>query len=144
MIVAIPRTVASALVFAFLVGTAPLRAEYAWWVTADFRPGDSTIAFIPIHDLDKDWVSASVLRDQDLPPAASVPGETLKEHGAALQIDGDLNGDGRSDKALVGVYRGRRGNTGAFLLVLTRTATGRWTKAALFKSPGRPRFSAII
>lgn len=136
------RTLFCALASLMLCASIASAADVAWWVSARFEATGTTIESIPVRDLDRTWVAASPLREPDLPPAAFHPGETLKDHDAAFQVQGDFDHDGKQDKALVGVYRTVTGATGGFLLILTRTATGRWTKAALFKNPNGG-FSAI-
>jgi len=136
------RTFVSAALLITVLSTALSGQGYAWWVTAEFEAHDTVIESIPVRDIDSAWVAASPLRESELGPAASEPGESLKDHDAAFEMEGDFNRDGRRDKALVGVYRSEGGETGGFLLILTQQTTKRWTKAALFKNPGG-QFSAL-
>jgi hypothetical protein len=77
-----------------------------------------------------------------LDAAAQESGESLKDHAAAFQLEGDFNRDGKRDKAIVGVYRTLTAETGGFLLILTRDGDERWKKRALFKNP-EGEFSAL-
>jgi hypothetical protein len=136
------RTFFSAALLLTVLSTALSGQGYAWWVTAKFEANDMVIESIALRDIDSAWIAASPLRESALGPAASEPGESLKDHDAAFEMEGDFNRDGRRDKALVGVYRSEGGEAGGFLLILSRNATGRWTKAIVFKNPGG-RFSAL-
>jgi hypothetical protein len=117
---------------------------YAWWLTARFEATETAIESLPLQQLDPSWVAASLLRDALLPPEASVAGESLEEHGANFEVVGDLDGDGRAEKTVVGVYRTRTGEVGEFALVLSRGRAGRWNKRALFTVAGEAGFSALI
>ena len=136
------RPLSTVLLLAVLPSALSGQSNYAWWVTARFDAKDAVIESIPVRDIDRAWVAASPLRESTLNAAASEPGESLKDHDAAFEFEGDFNRDGKRDKALVGVYRSARGETGSFLLIVTQDTTKRWTKAALFKNPGG-QFSAL-
>jgi len=115
----------------------------AWWVDATFKAAETSIELIPVRDLDRSWVAASPLRESDLSPEAALPGESLKDHQAAFELEGDFNGDGKGDKALVGVYRTAAGEEGAFLLLLKEDTRRRWVKNRLFKAAGAD-FTALV
>ena len=130
------------LLLALFPSALPAQSGYVWWVTARFEAKDTIIESIPLREIDQAWVAASSLRESTLNAAAFEPGESLKDHDAAFEIEGDFNRDGKRDKALVGVYRSEGGETGGFLLILTQDSTKQFAKAALFKNPGG-QFSAL-
>lgn len=117
--------------------------QHPWYVGYEFPVEGIAIEGIPVKLLDPGWVAASPLQGLALPPQASEPGETLAEHDASFETTKDLDGDGRREKALVGVYRTKGGDTGTFLLVLRQSANGRWRKRALFQEPGKPGFTVL-
>jgi hypothetical protein len=65
----------------------------------------------------------------------------MRGHNGAFEALRDLTGDGRIDKAIVGVYRADTGEVGRFLLVLRAGDGGNWLKHSLIKLPGEARFS---
>src|SRR4051812_18205419 len=136
------RIVYVAAVMASMCSTTVTAVDYAWWVTAKFEATDEVIETIRVRELDPHWITASPLRETHISSKASAPGESLQDHGAAFQREGDFNRDGKTDKAIVGVYRTTAGEQGGFLLIITRNTHGAWTKQALFKNPGG-NFSAI-
>lgn len=116
----------------------------AWWVTATFDPRESAIEGLPVEQLQSAWTRASVLRSSMLPAEAGAPGESVADHDAALSIETDLDGDGRPERAVVGVFETRTGQTGRFLLILGRArAKVAWRKRAVFTIVGPPGFSAV-
>ena len=134
-----------ALVFTVsLAALAIAQIEYPWWVTARFDAVDQSIESIAIHEIDSSWSAASPLRPDALPADAAKLGERLEDHESVFALDGDFDGDGRRDRAVVGVYRTKAGDSGRFLLVLSADRRGKWSKRALFKHPGEPRFSVLF
>ena len=135
------------LVLVLSVGCVPaesVAAEEAWWVSATFVPRHSAIESIPLQRLEPAWLKASALRSDDLPPAAFKPGESVEDHGGSFTLTVDLEGDGRQEKALVGVYQARSREVGRFLLILSPLSKGAWVKRALFTQPGRAGFSVLF
>jgi hypothetical protein len=61
-----------------------------------------------------------------------------------FQFDKDFNEDGVLDRARVGVYRDTTGMEGSFLLILTQSPKGAWTRAFVATDPGEPRFSVLV
>jgi hypothetical protein len=115
----------------------------AWWLGARFTPSDSNVAGLALTQIDSTWVRAQVLSMRMLPSEAAADRALLERRGQGFERSGDFNGDGRPDRALVGVYETRSGEGGRFLLILTRTAAGTWEKAFLAAMPGEARFSIL-
>jgi hypothetical protein len=115
-----------------------------WWAHARFASTETAIESIPVAKLDRSWVRATALAPSLMPAAATTPDETVEENGGAFSLLVDLDGDGRQERALVGVYESRSGATGRFLLILNRNSGGTWTKRALFKDEGSPGFSVLF
>ena len=105
--------------------------DWAWWLRIKFVPRANAIRGIPADQLDPSWYRVSELR-RGLIPQDLVSG---KEGGLAwnpnFAVEGDFNGDGRPDHALIGVYEDKNGKFGNFLLILTRASDGKWEKAYL-------------
>jgi hypothetical protein len=118
-------------------------SQLAWWVTARFVPADLSVEGMPVREIDREWLAASVLKTSALPAEASRPGESVEEHDAAFEISRDLDRDGRLDKAVVGVYTTDSRTVGRFLLILSTNKGGKWSRRALFKQPGDAGFSAL-
>lgn len=117
---------------------------YAWWVTATFQPREEAVEGMPLRDLDPDWLRASTLRPADLPPEARQPGQSPEEYGFSLALEADLDGDGRPERVVVGVFQTRAGELGRFLLILGKSKNSSpWVKRALFSDKGAARFSAV-
>ena len=135
-----------AVVFAVVVALprAGVAQGFAWPVTWSFRPMTTVIEGIPVETLDPSWRRASLIRPDDLPIASMKPGERLEDSDVSLSTEADLDGDGRSERAVVGVFETGRGELGRFLLILGRSgAVPAWSKRALFQVKGGSMFSAV-
>jgi len=127
-----------------LLGAGPVGAESeAWWLRATFEPRGLEVLGIPVRAIDSEWIAASPLTPDELPPDAREPGFRIEDTELRLSIDGDFERDGKTDKALVGVYRTRSGAVGRFLLIASENFDGAWEKRAVFSDPGSPGFSAL-
>ena len=116
---------------------------YVWYVGMNFEPTSTVVKGIPVVSLDESWILARCLTKKDVPEKEMKDFEKYDETwGYAFQKEGDFNKDGKPDRAVVGVYKDKDGNTGRFLLVLTRLQN-KWVKSVLFKRPGRPGFSIL-
>ena len=109
------RSIIALLILLCPVGAS---AELAWWLTARFAPSANAIEGIPIGRIDGTWVAASPLAVLPLPPEASAPGESVREHDGFFSLEHDFDHDGDPEKAIVGVYRTRENQTGRFLVIL--------------------------
>jgi hypothetical protein len=136
--------VAAGILLLLYVDVEAQGAAQAWWVGATFTPRGTVIEGIQIGDLDRAWKRASIISPSDLPPEARKPGDTIEEHGFSLALEADLDGDGKRERVVVGVYEATSGETGRFLLVLSQgRRTGQWEKRALFQQKGPPGFGAV-
>ncbi len=116
----------------------------AWWLTARFRPAADTILSVPVNLVDSSWSKATVLTRDLMPPQAHDDPGALAETGTfGFSFDGDFNGDGRRDRAVVGVYRTRACEQGRFLLILTEIRPDHWQRTFLRAVPGDPGFSLL-
>src|SRR6266487_1547720 len=114
----------------------------AWWLRIRFSPCDSEIYGIPVEKIDPWWRLASVNQLKHIP----IP--ELHQQGLAFgklhfELRGDFNRDGRPDQAAVGVYETTTGQTGRFMLIVTRTDSGAWRLVFLEQLPGKPGFLAL-
>jgi hypothetical protein len=109
----------------------------AWWLKIHFSPCDTEIYGIPVRSIHPSWRTASLLREEDIPLPKPLAGT-----GLMFELTNDFNGDGRTDKALVGVYQTETG-TGRFFLILSERAPGVWRRAFLRLYPGDPGFLAL-
>jgi len=114
----------------------------AWWLRIRFSPCDSEIYGIPVEKIDPWWRLASVNQLKHIP----IP--ELHQQGLAFgklhfELNGDFNRDGRPDRAAVGVYETTTGQTGRFMLIVTRTDSGAWSPVFLVSHPGEPGFYAL-
>jgi hypothetical protein len=123
--------------------TAQVDPGYAWWLTVRFTPTSQKIASIPIRRIDPEWSRAEALTRKLLPPEASSDPSSLENPAFGFSREGDFDGDGLRDKALVGVYRTRSGKMGRFLLIVTQRKPGPWQPTFLEKVPGDPGFSIL-
>ncbi len=117
------------------------RADDAWWLSECFDVQAETIEGLKAADIDPSWSAAMVLTESRLPAIAHKQG--LCDPSLRFRFDGDFNKDTRPDRAVVGVYRDRSNKVGQFLLILTRSAAGKWTPAFVSKLPGRSGFSTL-
>jgi len=127
---------------AALLAVGGMAFDYPWWLTVTFQPHESVVADIPVEKIDRKWSAASLLRDLPMPPLASDPGKGVADHGGSLDVQADLDGDGRSERAVVGVYSTESGYYGRFLLLLATDKKGR-PKQRVFVQPGEPGFSVM-
>jgi hypothetical protein len=139
------------LVFVFscilLIATnANAETKYAWWVTAEFEPKNDNIENIPVNKIDKSWDKAEALSWKRI----SKDGLEKDLDTGSIDLErynffftGDFNNDGKQDKAIVGVYKNKNGQTGTFLLILSRANTGKWEKSFLKCIDGKPGFSIL-
>jgi hypothetical protein len=103
----------------------------AWWLRIKFVPRSSSIRGISASALNSNWRRASELR-QGLIPENLVNGtEGGFAWNPSFAAEGDFNGDGKADQALIGVYEDKDGKFGNFLLILTRASGGKWEKSFL-------------
>jgi hypothetical protein len=138
------RVLLSIATLLFVCDARAQEVSYAWWLKATFIPRHTSIEGIPVHALNKDWARASVITASDLPKDSHQPGEGVEEHGFDLSFEGDLDGDGVPERALVGVFETISGETGEFLLILGRARPAQaWRKRAVFTERGTAGFSAV-
>jgi hypothetical protein len=114
----------------------------AWWLRIRFTPCDSEIYGIPVQKIDPSWRLASVNQLKHIP----IP--ELQQQGLAFgklhfELNGDFNRDGRPDRAAVGVYETTTGQTGRFMLIVTRIDTRAWRSVFVRLLPGKPGFFAL-
>jgi hypothetical protein len=118
--------------------------DMAWWVTWSIRPIANAVEGIPVGTLDPSWHRASLINLDDLPIASTKPGDRLEDSGVSLSHEADLDGDGQSERAVVGVFETARGERGRFLLILGRAGAAQaWRKRAVFQVKGGSMFSAL-
>jgi hypothetical protein len=114
-----------------------------WWSDALVAPEGAEVEGLAVRSIDKTWVAAVALRADQFPVesrrASASPGETL----GGFTLTADLNRDHAAEKAVVGVYRDRSGETGRFLLILKNSANG-WRKKAVFTQPGEAGLSLVF
>jgi len=126
----------------FIVGPAAA-ADYASWLQVEYPPIEDRLESIALKKIERTWSKVLVLTKGNQPPEVLKDVERNEAYGFRFQVEGDFNKDGRKDKALVGVYRDKRGVTGRFFLVLTKTRLGAWKKAFLYTQPGKPGFGIL-
>ncbi|HAA03111.1 MAG TPA: hypothetical protein DCE18_07045 [Syntrophobacteraceae bacterium] len=120
--------------------------SYAWWVALEFKPMDTAIEGIPVQQIRPDWIRASILTKESIPPKAFQEDggrDSMADARVAFSRDGDFNGDGIPDKAVVGTYEDRKGGLGQFLLILTRGTGEAWKVLVVNVAAGKPGFSAL-
>lgn len=124
---------------------APEESPLPWWRTIRFLPLQESVRGVPAASLDPAWVKVSELRKEDIPRELLLEnGEDVMEGSdLAFSRQGDFNRDGVPDAALVGVYRSRTGETGSFLLILTKAEGDAWSVAHVASWPGVPGFRAL-
>lgn len=115
----------------------------AWWLRDQYEPSAVTSALFKMSDINPEWVKFKLLSYSDLSDEAKKDIPWMEEYGYKFSIDGDFNKDGRSDKAVVGVYENKNGEKGRFLLILTKRKNGRWAKEFLDEIKGEPGFSVL-
>ncbi len=115
----------------------------AWWLTATFIPADTVIQGLRVSQIRREWERATVLTLGKLPRAARADMSMLADSTGRFSVDGDFNGDGIIDRAVVGVYRSRSGETGRFLLVMTPARVEHPKVAFVALQPGMPGFSVL-
>ena len=102
-------------------------ASGQWYLRTQLAPNDSSVLGIPIVDLDSTWATGVLLSPSVLPRQAADDPDTRPTGDFGYGLGGDFNRDGKSDSAVVGVYRSRSGSKGRFALIVTRI-DGRWQK----------------
>lgn len=120
-------------------------AHYAWWLRVTFTPTHTQIRGIPVKELNQSWRRASELKKEYLPKHLLYEGgsDLMDQSGIAFSVAGDFNNDGSADEVLVGVYETDSGKRGSFLLILSRSTSGRWQKTFLEEDPGGAGFSGV-
>lgn len=115
---------------------------YAWWLTIEFRPVDSTLFGIPVADVNKEWTSASLLSRSLLSPEAQADPSDLDDPQFGFELEGDFDHDGVANRAGVGVFRDATGLEGRFLLIVEKLGS-RWQLDTVFPMRGRAGFSVL-
>jgi hypothetical protein len=120
-------------------------AAISWWVDAHFDATGESIAMIPAAQLEKGWRYASPLTESAIEKFRdSEENDAYAEHGFRFELESDLNGDGRAERVLAGVYQTETGETGRFILVLAPNPDGGWEKAFVSSLPAHQNFSALL
>jgi hypothetical protein len=136
--------------FALLLGScsksSALQITDAWWLTEEYAATETKIESIPVGQLNKEWVRASVLSKARLSPEGQdYLKKRLKEkQDVYFVLRDDFNKDGVQDEALVGVYETKEGKKGRFLLILSHTQDQKWKKDYLEVDRSKPGFSALL
>ena len=116
-----------------------LLAEEAWWVTARFKAEDKVIWGIPVEQIDKELVKASVLTTDKL---KKIP-EALKDFKTDQAIfETEIPRGKKKHKVGVGVYKGKS-DEGIFLLAAEKDGKN-WKKLFFHKIPWKPVFNALF
>jgi hypothetical protein len=118
-------------------------ATYAWWVNARFTPTDTTVLGLPIRVLSAEWERASVLAREMLPAESESDPSALADSAFSFMHRGDFNGDGREDRAAVGVYETAAGTHGRFFAIVSAGESGLPEVAFVETFPGNSGFSVI-
>ena len=110
----------------------------------NFVPTDTNIESISVKKIDPLWRKALSIRMEVLPQefqeflAKELPNKN------SFEATGDFNGDGKPDRALVGVYEDETGKLDRFLIILTEDRSGVWQKSFIATDhAGRAGFSQI-
>lgn len=122
----------TALLLAIVLGTVPVHTQESYRVV----PKATSILGIPVARLDPEWTLASLVGQENLTAESMRYLESTTDTAYRFAADGDFNGDGRRDRAVVGVYRTRKGEEGQFLLIVTKRRPGTWTPTYLSKNSG--------
>jgi len=137
--------IARFLLVAVILGTQDVGAqEQAAFLRVRYVPVEDRIDSVRVADIDRSWSRVLVLRKTNQSEEVLREVKANESFGARFSVDGDFNGDGKPDKALVGVYQEKSGATGRFLLVLTELKPGVWRKSFLAKFKGEPGFSILF
>lgn len=121
-----------------------LAVKYAWWLLITYEPETTHIQSIPVADIDPSWSLAEPLSREAIPPEETSDFQKNYEpYGYSFWKEGDFNGDGKRDRALVGIYQDKSGGGGRFLLILTESQKNKWDKSFVYKNPGKAGFSIL-
>lgn len=112
-----------ALLLAAALPVGSAAAEDAWWKTFELEPRDTELLEVPVDRVNREWVRATALESSALSAAqrAELAGKKRQ-----FVVNGDFNGDGRPDRALVGVYQDKQGKRGSFVALFTRRDDRTW------------------
>ena len=114
-----------------------------WWLVAHFAATDASVMGIPAAQLHEDWERVSVLSAERI--ERDVAGASREALGAAeFDVRADLDGDGRVERIVAGVYETHSGESGRFLLVGKGSDRTGWRRAYLCGHPARANFSAVV
>ncbi|MDH5434940.1 MAG: hypothetical protein OEY19_13435 [Gammaproteobacteria bacterium] len=128
----------------FLLFPAIAHAVTSWWLTVEFAATETHIEGIPVTKLDPSWVSASALTREKIPKEALASDEMdpMKEFNYRFDIEKDINGDGKNEKILTGVYKDKNKKSGRFVLVLEKDKS-KWKKSFVFSFEEKSGFSIL-
>jgi hypothetical protein len=115
----------------------------AWWVVAEFHPTTKEVRGIPAAKIDKNWCKATELRKDLLPKDIVMEGGRDSMEGYSFAVEGNFDGSGKKQVALVGVYEDCSGTTGHFFMVLDQPTGGRPKVRFLSSSPDQHPFAAL-
>lgn len=119
-------------------------AGESWWLRIRFRPAFDSIRGVPLADIEPGWDKATEFRAEYFPyKVARQAALDLEKSGSHLSLLGDFNTDGDEDLALAGVFRDKSGQSGSFVLILTREEGGGWRKAHLATHLGDASFAVL-
>lgn len=103
----------------------PAPTKNAWWLRSRFVAKSTSVRGISAPKYNKNWVRVSELRQGVIPENLVFGKDGEIAWNPQFTADGDFNGDGKPDQALIGVYEDQDGKSGTFLLVLTTQSNGK-------------------
>ena len=104
----------------------PAQTKTAWWLRSRFIAKSKSVKGISAPEFNKNWVRVSELRQGVIPENLVSGKDGELAWNPQFTAEGDFNGDGRPDQALIGVYEEQDGKTGVFLLILTPRTDGKF------------------
>jgi hypothetical protein len=131
----------SALPSQEVAGQGPAPAAY---LGARYTPTETHIESIPVSAIRPSWSHVLILRRDNQPPDVLREVGANQFYGAQFEVAADLDGDGRDERAVVGVYRTVNNDFGRFLLILDHADGGGWRPVFTCAFLGDPGSSILF
>ncbi len=114
----------------------------AWWTRVQFQADGEQVAGLPLHLIRADWCKANAFSREAF-AAAVAPTPLWELPDATYELSTQFEGVGEV-RVLVGVYEKCAGETGNFVLVLSRDTASPQVISVLEMDQGRPGFLALL
>jgi len=131
------------LTAALIMSSANSAGNLAWFLTARLEPNESTLAGIPLSELDATLKAVKIPTLADLPEGDDIGIADIRCGDVYFDRIEDLTGDGINERVLSGAYLAKDGSTGRFIAIFDWRSPFDPAKLFFHKVPTEPGFAFL-